>query len=156
MSAKALARNNINYLVWGNHFLVTLFRNPFIHHQWGSLADVGMPPTWEKGSHLPPRTTKLCNLRNGCDSITAPLLNQIWDSLLSKNGAEVQSPPRDARNLTGPHWGWHRYIRQTGRLSHQTSDLSWPHNLLPKGCDLCIARYQVQGEEVVVCPVAIR
>ena len=41
-------------------------------HQWGSLADVGMPPTWEKGSHLPPRTTKLCNLRNGHDSITAP------------------------------------------------------------------------------------
>ena len=38
----------------------------------GSLADVGMPPTWEKGSHLPPTTTKLCNLRNGRDSVTAP------------------------------------------------------------------------------------
>ena len=72
MGAKALARNNINYLVWGNCFLITLFRNAFIHHQQGSLADVQMPPTWEKGNHLPPRTTKLYNLRNGHDSVTAP------------------------------------------------------------------------------------
>ena len=40
-----------------------------------------------------------------------PLLNQIWDSLLGKKGAEVWSPPRDARNVTGPHQGWHRYTR---------------------------------------------
>ena len=33
--------------------------------------------------------------------------------------------------------GWQRYTRWTGRLSHQTSDLSHPHNLLPKGCDPC-------------------
>ena len=33
-----------------------------------------------------------------------PLLNQIWDSLLDKKGATVWSPPRDARNVTGPHW----------------------------------------------------
>ena len=32
----------------------------------------GMPPTWEKGSHLPPRTTKIGNLRDGCDFPTAP------------------------------------------------------------------------------------
>ena len=38
----------------------------------GSLSDVGMPPTWEKGSHLPPGTTKLGNLRDGCYSTTAP------------------------------------------------------------------------------------
>ena len=38
----------------------------------GSFTNVGMPPTREKGSHLPPRTTKLCNLRNGHDSVTAP------------------------------------------------------------------------------------
>ena len=36
-----------------------------------------------------------------------PLLDQIWDSPLSKKGAEVWSPPRDARNVTGaPHWGF--------------------------------------------------
>ena len=35
-----------------------------------------------------------------------PLLNQIWDSLLDKKGAEVWNPPRDARNLTAvPHLG---------------------------------------------------
>ena len=46
--------------------------------------------------------------------------------------------------------GWHRYTRWTGRLSHQTSNLSCPHNLLPKGCDLCFTWYQVQGEKVVI------
>ena len=38
----------------------------------GSFTNVGMPPAGKKGSHLPPRTTKLCNLRNGHDSVTAP------------------------------------------------------------------------------------
>ena len=38
----------------------------------GFLSDVGMPPTWEKGSHLPPKTTKLGNLRDSHDSATAP------------------------------------------------------------------------------------
>ena len=49
-----------------------LFGTPFICHHWGSLLDVGMPPTWEKGSHLPPGTTKLGKLRDGHDSATAP------------------------------------------------------------------------------------
>ena len=40
---------------------------------------------------------------------------------------------------------WHRYTRWTGRLSHQTSDLSHPHNLLQEGCVLCFTWYQVQG-----------
>ena len=47
--------------------------------------------------------------------------------------------------MTGPQ-GWHRYTRWTGRLSHQTSNLSCPHNLLPEGCDLCFTQYQVQGD----------
>ena len=35
-----------------------------------------------------------------------PLLDQIQDSLLGKKGAEVWSPPRDAKNVTvTPHWG---------------------------------------------------
>ena len=34
-----------------------------------------------------------------------PLLDQVWDSLLGKKGAEVWSPPRDARNVTVPHMG---------------------------------------------------
>ena len=46
--------------------------------------------------------------------------------------------------MTAP-WGWHRYTRWTGRLSHQTSNLSCPHNLLLDGCDPCFAQYQVQG-----------
>ena len=40
---------------------------------------------------------------------------------------------------------WHRYTRWTIRLSHQISNLSHPHNLLPEGCDPCFTQYQVQG-----------
>ena len=79
----------------------------------GSCTYMGMPPTREKGSHLPPRTTKLCNLRNGCDSITAPTVNQIQDSLLGMKDDVMLSPPRDARNvMVLPHLvGLHKYTR---------------------------------------------
>ena len=63
----------------------------------GFLYNVGMPPAREKGSHLPPKTTELCNLRNGHDSVTAPTAELDPDSLLSKKDAEVQTPCRDAR-----------------------------------------------------------
>ena len=36
----------------------------------------GMPPTWKEGRHLPPGTTKLGNLRDGCNSTTAPTAKQ--------------------------------------------------------------------------------
>ena len=42
-------------------------------------------------------------------------------------------------------FGVHRYTRWTGRLSHQTSNLSHPHNPLLEGCDPCFNQYQVQG-----------
>ena len=42
--------------------------------------------------------------------------------------------------------GVHRYTRWTGRISHQTSNLSCPCNLLPEGCDPCFTQYQVQGD----------
>ena len=42
-------------------------------------------------------------------------------------------------------WGWHRYTRWTGRLSHQTSNLSCPHNPLPEGCDLCSLNTRFKG-----------
>ena len=75
---RALARNKPNHLVWVSHVLFTLFGTPFICHQWGSLSDVEMPPTWEKGSNLPPGTTKLGNLRDGCDPSQLPLPNLIF------------------------------------------------------------------------------
>ena len=59
-----------------------LFGTPFICHQWGSLSDMGTPPTWEKGSHLPPGTTKLGNLRDSGSLSQLPLLNQIFGILL--------------------------------------------------------------------------
>ena len=54
-------------------------------------------------------------------------------------------PPKDARNMTVP-WGWHRYTRWTGRLSHQASNLSHPHNLLLEGCDPCLLHTRFKGE----------
>ena len=96
LGTKALARNKTNHLVWISCILVTLFGTPFICHQWGSLSDIGMPPTWEKGSHLPPGTTKLGNLRDGHDSITAPTFKPDLGCFSS-----VLSPPRDARNVAG-------------------------------------------------------
>ena len=44
-----------------------------------------------------------------------PLLNQIWDSLLGMKVAAVLSPPRDARNVTGPH-----LVGGTGTLDRLT------------------------------------
>ena len=82
LGTRTLARNKINHLVWVNCILVTLFGTPFIHHQQGSLSDVGMPPTWEKGSHLPPWTTRLGNIRGGHDLSQLLLLNQISRILL--------------------------------------------------------------------------
>ena len=49
-----------------------LFGTTFIQHQQGSLSDMGMPPTWKKGSHLHPGTTKHGKLRDSQDSVTAP------------------------------------------------------------------------------------
>ena len=64
--------------------------------------NVGMPPTREKGSHLPPRTTKLCNLRNNHDSITAPSVKPDLGSSSQHEGCcsvepTLLGPPRDAR-----------------------------------------------------------
>ena len=98
MGTKALARNKTNYLVWVSHILFTLFGTPFICLQWGSISDVEMPSTQEKGSHLPPGTTKLGNLSDSRDLSQLPLPNQISDS---SPLCFAESPPWDARNVTG-------------------------------------------------------
>ena len=88
-------------------------------------------PTWEKGSHLPPGTTKLANSRDGQNSITAPTAEpdlRFFSSALTEPTQGCQKCDRV-----------HRYTRWIGRLSHQTSNLSCPLNPLPKGCDLCLA-----------------
>ena len=59
---------------------------------------MGMPLTWEEGSHLPLGTTKLGNLRDSHDSVTAPTAKPdlaFFSSVLR------ESPPRDTRNVTG-------------------------------------------------------
>ena len=136
MGTKALARNKANHLVWISCILVMLFRTLFMHHQWGSLLDMGMPPTWEKGSHLPPGTTKLGNLRDSHNPSQIPLPNLIFRIFTS-----VLSPPRDARNVTG-HTG------MLGELvgSHTKVVIYPTYTIHCKGCDLCLALYWVQGD----------
>ena len=132
-------------MIWVNHILVMLFGTPFIYHQWGSLSDMGMPPTWEKGSHLPPGTTKLGKLRDGHDSTAAPTAKPDLGSSSLLGGCWSVEPTQGCQKCDRSV-GVHRYTRWTGRLSHQTSHLSHPCNLLQKGCDLCFAWYQVQGD----------
>ena len=58
--------------------------------QWGRLYATNGAPSQTMGTVVTPPQL--------------PLLDQIWDSPLNKKGAEVSSPPRDARNVTVPHW----------------------------------------------------
>ena len=122
-----------------------LFGTLFIHHQWGSFSDVGMPPTWEKGSHLTPGTTKLGKLRDGHYSTAAPTAKPDLGSSSLLGGCWSLVPTQGCQKCDSS-MGVHRYTRCTGRLSHQTSNLSCPSNPLLEGCDPCFPWYQVQGD----------
>ena len=106
----------------------------------GSFTNVGVPPTWEKGNHLPPRTTKLCNLRNGCNSVTAPSVkpdlgfSSRHEGHCSDKLTNHVAHPGMPENVTEFHtlWGWHRYTRLQAD-SHHASNLSCPCYLLPMG-----------------------
>ena len=107
----------------------------------GSFTNMGMPPTRKKGSHLPPRTTKLCNLRNGCDSVTAPTVKPDLGFSSWYKGCCSVKPTQgcqkcDRSTFSGVATGT---LDRLAELSHYASNLSCPHNLLPKGCDLCFA-----------------
>ena len=70
--------------------------------------NMGMPPTREKGSHLPPGTTKLCNLRNCHDSVTAPSVKPDLGSSSQHEGCcsvepTLSSHPGTPENVTVPH-----------------------------------------------------
>ena len=81
LGTEAKVRNETNHLVWVSCILIKLFGTPFICHQWGSFSDVGTPPTWQKGSHLPPGTNKLGNLRDSHNPPQIPLPKpDLWDS----------------------------------------------------------------------------
>ena len=67
-----------NHLVCISHILVTLFGTPFIHYQWGSLRDMGMPPTWEKVVIYLLEPLDFGNLRDSCDLSQLLLPNQIF------------------------------------------------------------------------------
>ena len=104
----------------------------------------GDAPTREKSSHLPPGTTKLGKLRDGHNSASVPTAKLDLGSSSLLGGYWSVEPTQGCQKCDSS-LGWHRYTRWTGRLSHQTSNLSHPHNLLLESYDLCFAQYQVQG-----------
>ena len=75
----------------------------------GSFTNVWMPPTWEKGNHLSPRTTKLCNLRNGHNSVTAPsvkpdlVFSSQHKGLCSDELTNLMAHPGTPENVRVPH-----------------------------------------------------
>ena len=103
-----------------------------------------MPPTWEKGNHLPPRTTKLGNLRDGHEPSQLPLPNQIFRILLLCFWELPQGHQKCDRV--------HRYARWIGRLSHQSNNLSHPHNLLWKVVIHALLDTRFKGMQVVTYP----
>ena len=85
---------------------------------------MAMPPTWEKGSHLTPGTTKLGKLRDGYDSTTAPTAKpDLGSSSLLGECRSVE--PTQGCQKCDSSVSVQRYTRWTGKLSHQTSNLSY-------------------------------
>ena len=62
---------------------------PFIPNQWGSLTDVGMPPTWEMVVTYLLKPPDFGNLRDGRETRSSGFF------------FSVSSPFRDARNVRG-------------------------------------------------------
>ena len=90
----------------GLHLYTT---NGALSQTWRCLLNRG------KGSHLPPGTTKLGNLRDSRDASQLPMLNQIFRILLLYVESTQGCQKCDRV---------HRDAMWIGGLSHQSSDLS--------------------------------
>ena len=101
-----------------------------------------MPPAWEKGSHLPPGTAKLGNLRDSHDPSQLPLPNQIFGILL------CIEPTQGSQKCDRVQ----RYARWIGGLSHQSSNLSYPCNPLQKVVICALLDTRFKGMQVVTHP----
>ena len=112
-----------NHLVCINCIFFTLIQDPFICHQWRSLADVGTPPTWEKVVTYLLEPLDFGNIRDGHNPSQLPLPNQIF-RILPLCTKPTQGHQKCDR--------LHRDARWIGGLSHQSSNLSCLHNLLWK------------------------
>ena len=91
-----------NHLVCVSQIFVTLIRTLFIHHQWGSLANVGMPPTWERVVTYLLEPPDFVNLRDDHDPSELLLPNQVFRILLlciepTQGGQKWDRSHRDAR-----------------------------------------------------------
>ena len=67
-----------NHLVCISHAFITLIGTPFIPHQWGSLIDMGTPPTWEKVVTYLLKPLDFGNLRDHHDPSQLLLPNEIF------------------------------------------------------------------------------
>ena len=100
-----------------------LIGTPFIHHQWGSLTDMGTPPTSEKVATYLLEPLDFGDLRNGHNPSQLPLPNQIFRIL-----PLCIEPTQGCQKCDRLH----RDARWIGGLSHQSSNLSHLCNLLQK------------------------
>ena len=109
---------------------------------------MGMSPTWEKGGHLPPGTTKLGNLRDGC-RITHS--SHCWTRSLGLFSSMHWAHPGMPEMWQGCV---HRYARWIGGLSHQSSNLSCLCNpLLQKVVIHALLDTRFKGIQVVTYPI---
>ena len=112
-----------NHLVCVNCIFFMLIGTPFICHQWGSLTDVGMPPTWEKVVTYLLEPPDFGNKRDSHDPSQLPLPNQTF-RILPLCFKPTQGHKKCDR--------LHRDARWIGGLSHQSSNLSCLCNPLQK------------------------
>ena len=80
------------------------FGNLFIHHQWAFLYKCGDASNQGERQPLTSKNHQALQFKEWfMIPLHLPLLNQIQDSLLGMKDAVMSSPPRDVRNVTGPH-----------------------------------------------------
>ena len=137
---KGPCKKSKNHLVCVSHVFITLIGTPFICHQWGSLADVWMPPTWEKVVTYLLKPLDFGNLRDGHNLSQLLLPNQIFRilPLCIKPTQECQKCDK-----------LHRDARWIGGLSHQSSNLSHLCNLLQKVVIWACSNTGFEGIKVV-------
>ena len=106
----------------------------------GSLASVGMLPTWEKVVTYLLKPPDFGNLRDGCEQSKLPLLNQTFRILLI-----CFEPTQECQKCD---WS-HRDARWIGGLSHQSSNLSHLCYLLQKGVVCACSNTRFEWHKVV-------
>ena len=128
------------HLVCISHIFIMLIGTLFICHQWGSLAGMGMPPTWEKVVTYLLKPLDFGNLRDGHNPSQLLLPNPIF-RILPLCIESTQGCQKCDRS--------HRDARWIGGLSQQSSNLSCLCNPLWKVVICACSDTRFKGIKVV-------